>query len=611
MAGHKPGNSRSSPDVSASVDGGAPAELPTRAQAAWWRAKVTVHQARRLWSDFVGGPSRHARGATLVGAPVLATSRTPLWSANPGPEWVLEAGKVENLRRAISALDGVEVAAGRVLSFWAQVGPPWAARGFVEGREVRQGCIIPSIAGGLCQLSNALFDVADRAGLEIVERHRHSRIVPGSAAEVGRDATVMWNYVDLRIRSAAAVRIEASLEADALVIRLRGFGTGRGSVLVGRSSAPTLSLVSPPPAGTRSCLSCDQQSCHRVRTTPVARRGETAWLVDAVWPEHDAWMQAEHGRDDRLLLPMDGRRFRRPRYAWTTQGFARVESFAGVAIARAIESRRLARQGAARQRALRRFDARLAAAMARRLPASATRLVVTQTLLPHLWTAGVLGGRRFDVLMTRPPLEDLHRALDRAKALHPQSPTLGDFRADRGWMAAEREALAAAERVVTPHRAIAERFGERAVVLGWQRPVELPRDALAASAHRTKARPRVWFPASTLGRRGAYEVRDALAGLDVDLRLGGPVLEAEDFWARPVSQGSLGEADLVVSPPHVEAAPRRLLAALARGVPVIASEACGLPPQPGLTIVPVGNADAVRAAVIATLGLDGAASSVA
>ena len=68
------------------------------------------------------------------------------------------------------------------------------------GRELREGCLVPSIGGGLCQLSNALYDAALRAGLQVVERHRHTQVVPGSLAESDRDATVFWNYRDLRLR---------------------------------------------------------------------------------------------------------------------------------------------------------------------------------------------------------------------------------------------------------------------------------------------------------------------------------------------------------------------------------------------------------------------------
>ena len=333
-------------------------QLPTRASAAWWRAKVTVHQLRRALADLgPEGPRRHQPAAALRGAPLLATSRTPLWSTDPGAEWILEAGKVENLRRAVLHLHGIEIGPGQVLSFWAQVGPPWASRGFVEGREVREGCIIPSIAGGLCQLSNALYDASRRAGLEIVERHRHSRVVPGSAAAAGHDATVMWNYVDLRVRSRHAFRLEAELGREALVVRVRGYARpprARTAAPTGR--APPLRVVGET-EGVRSCLSCGQVRCHRMRTEPVVRRGHRAWLVDGMWPEHDAWLRSQRDPADVLLLPLDGRRMRRARYAWSSEGFAAVHQFPALALRRAIGSRRLARQGAARQRALARYEA--------------------------------------------------------------------------------------------------------------------------------------------------------------------------------------------------------------------------------------------------------------
>jgi hypothetical protein len=591
---------RNSPTLSAvedAVDRNG-SETPTRASGAWWRAKVSVHQARRLLADLgPEGPRRHGPGATLRDAPLLASSRTPLWSTDAGPEWVLEAGKVENLRRAIRSMQGIEVGPGQVLSFWAQVGPPWASRGFVEGREIREGCIVPAIAGGLCQLSNALYDAARRGGLEIVERHAHSRVVPGSAAAAGRDATVMWNYVDLRVRSDHAFRVEVELGPEALVLRLRGYA-GQDARRASAGTRPVIEGGAPlrvvGQTAARSCFSCGQTDCHRVRPAPVLERGHRAWLVDGVWPEHDAWLAAERDPADVLMLPIDGRRFRRERYAWSSDGFAAVQQFPGLALVRAIESRRLAAQGAARQRALLRHEAQLAEAMAKRLPASATYVVVAQTLLPHLWRRGALGGRRFDVLLTRPPLHLLHEALDRAHRLHPESRTLADFRADPAELELERAALAAAERLITPHAGLARALGERAVRLGWARP---PRTPARDVAPRKDGPPRIWFPASTLGRKGAYELREALRGLDVELVLGGPVLESREFWDRPTRQGELGDADLVVSPAHVETSPRRLLAALARGVPVIASEACGLDSEPGLTVVPTGDALALRDAI--------------
>ena len=95
------------------------------------------------------------------------------------------------------------VPAGETFSFWKQVGRATRRRGFVAGRELREGCLVANIGGGLCQLSNALYEAALAAGFEIVERHAHSRRVPGSRAALQRDATVFWNYVDLRFRARA------------------------------------------------------------------------------------------------------------------------------------------------------------------------------------------------------------------------------------------------------------------------------------------------------------------------------------------------------------------------------------------------------------------------
>ena len=112
--------------------------------------------------------------------------------------------------------------AGKTFGFWKQIGRTSSLKGFAEGRELREGCVIPTIGGGLCQLSNALYDAALQAGFEIVERHAHTQVIPGSLAEKGRDATVFWNYVDLRFRSDAAFRIEATLDGDELIVQFRG-----------------------------------------------------------------------------------------------------------------------------------------------------------------------------------------------------------------------------------------------------------------------------------------------------------------------------------------------------------------------------------------------------
>jgi hypothetical protein len=564
-------------------------ELPTRRQALTFQAKVAVFRLRRWAQDLKEGhPRRLIRGHAGSQRPVVATSRGPLFASSSGAEFALQAGKVQNLRMVARALHQLEVPPNTVFSFWANVGRTTRRRGFVEGRELREGCVIPSIGGGLCQFSNALYDCALQAGLEIVERHAHSRRLPGSSAEVGRDATVFWNYVDLRLRADFPWQIQVTLTQDELIVQLLGRPSSSSRSGVRKAALPS----DRPEAAAESCETCGMISCFRHPTAAgLPQSALTAWVVDAFQPEHAAWLEKEHQPSDHLFVPLDSHRWRLGPYRWPSSSFAAVHEAPWTVLHRSWISRRLAAQGAARQKALLRMDERLAATFERRLPALATHLVVSQNLLPFLWRSGALGGRSFDVLMTRLPMAELERVLDVAAAAHPESPTLADFRAPPSLASAEMDALAAARRWITPHTGIAALAGGRAVILPWNQP---PVRAIRRGS-------KLIFPASTLGRKGAWELRAALRELQLPLVLGGPVLEGANFWegipTTPAGTDWLEDTAVVVLPAWVEHQPRRLLQAVAAGVPVIASEACGLTGMPGVTTIPAGKPAALRDAL--------------
>jgi vancomycin resistance protein YoaR len=160
---------------------------------------------------------------------------------------------VQNLRVAAARLDGKVIAAGESFSFWRLVGPPRRRRNFTVGRELREGCMVATIGGGLCQLSNALHLAALDAGFEIVERHPHTRAVPGSIAAAGRDAAVFWNYKDLRFRSAQPFVVDAGLTDTQLIVRLRAAGPNENP-----KSTPA---PQPEPATAGDCLDCRHRAC--------------------------------------------------------------------------------------------------------------------------------------------------------------------------------------------------------------------------------------------------------------------------------------------------------------------------------------------------------------
>ena len=520
-------------------------KVPTRLSALLFEAKVWALRLRHTLTST--RPARLAKGDARAFPAIAAQSSSLLWSDPRTAERAAQSGKVQNLRLAAGAFDGLVIPAGGVFSFWRQLGRASRARGFVKGRMLKEGCMVSAVGGGLCQLSNALHAVALDAGLEIVERHGHSRIVPGSAAALGRDATIAWNYVDLKFRAPRALMLRVRMTRDELVVELRAPVADAFVTHDEDAEAPG-----------HTCATCEQTNCFRHEHDHGTRRA--ALLMDEAWPEFGAYAAKVRTPDDVTV------------------------SLRQTPVARLLRSlgQRRAKTAPERRAAELRGNERVARALARSLTPDVTDVTVAQSLLPTLWRDGHLGGRRFSVLMTRLPMAEIQSRLDAAAGAHPERRSLADFRADPALLAAETEALAAAGAIVTPHAEIARLFGERAVLLDWAMPEPMSRGTTVPG--------RIAFPGPTIARKGGYELREAARALDLEVVLTGSELEGSDFWTgvrtiRADSSNWLDGVACVVQPALLEDAPRRLLEALASGVPVIATRACGLVEQRGLTLI--------------------------
>jgi len=230
---------------------------PTRISAAIFATKVALLRAKRSIAD-LAHPVPYLAIVPHAALPLTAAqSITPLWTnTSPAEQWY-QQGKVANLRVAAASLDGLFIPAGTTFSFWRQLGKATARKGYRPGRMLQEGCMIPAIGGGLCQLSNALYQVALDSGCEIVERHRHSRTVPGSATAAGRDATVAWNYVDLRFRPAVDMQLAVELTPDHLIVTIRS-SVPTPSPLLARESLPGR-----PISDEHACDTCGSAECFR------------------------------------------------------------------------------------------------------------------------------------------------------------------------------------------------------------------------------------------------------------------------------------------------------------------------------------------------------------
>jgi hypothetical protein len=187
----------------------------------------------------------------------------------------------------------------------------------------------------------------------------------------------------------------------------------------------------------------------------------------------------------------------------------------------------------------------------------------------------------------------LQTNLDIGASCHPESGTLCDFRAPEWYVEAETAALRAAEQIYTAHSYLASLYPAKSHLLPWSLPDiarVAPGDAIV-------------FPGPTVGRKGAYELRTAARTLDLEILLLGRELEGDDFWhgvrTRRLRQGEdwLSATAVVVQPALIEDRPRPLLRAVAAGIPVIATERCGLGNLSGVQTIPCGDVEALITAL--------------
>lgn len=132
------------------------------------------------------------------------------------------ANQRHNARLAARAIDGWVVAPHGLFSFNRAVGSWSFDRGYRKAPVSYDGELVPSFGGGVCQTSTTLYNAALLAGMQVLERHRHS-VAPGYVPP-GRDAAVAQVAVDLRFRNPYPwpVRIRTSAEGERLVVRLMG-----------------------------------------------------------------------------------------------------------------------------------------------------------------------------------------------------------------------------------------------------------------------------------------------------------------------------------------------------------------------------------------------------
>jgi len=563
-------------------------------------ARSRALQINRLVQNAIRGIPSLKHGAAEEFPFVIAESVSPLKTNTDSRERQLQLGKIENLRLACQKIHLRVLVPGQVFSFWRQVGAPTRLRGFKKGREVREGCVIPTTGGGLCQLSGSLLQVALSADCELIERHHHSALPADVPYDPRRDATIFWNYVDLRFRSADPILFECYLTADTLVVRMRAKSPRPVAAHVEAALARSVLLR----IGA-SCYTCFKTGCIRQCDPPEEEEvSKTAFLVAEPEAEFDEYVGRSFRRGDQFLAPGSTLARHGPELS---HGELLSKRFPLFRFRKAWHLRSTVWRGGTVAKAHFHLAEVLARTYCKQVNYDVEHVCVAQTLLPHLWKAGLLGGRSFDVLMYRLPVKELEEQLERASAICSHSRTLGEFRAPRWFAEAEVQALKAARRIVTPHPQIAALFGN-AVRLAWK----LPSGQTEVRGDRGEKDLVVFF-GPTIARKGAYAVRDIVRQLGFELTVVGSELEGPDFWrgirVKRVDWEHLPwhRIHTVLQPALFEFWPRHLLRAQAAGSRLLISPCCGIEEdrENGVYHVPFGEtapAVAILESLLATRG---------
>ncbi|ERI93079.1 VanW-like protein [Clostridiales bacterium oral taxon 876 str. F0540] len=117
-----------------------------------------------------------------------------------------------NIKHGAKKINGYKLNPGDTFSFNEVVGKRSAENGFKTAAIIVNGEYEEGFGGGVCQLSTTIFNSADKAGLQILERHDHSKTV--GYVPKGRDAAVNYGSLDLKFKNTKKYPVEIRASVD-------------------------------------------------------------------------------------------------------------------------------------------------------------------------------------------------------------------------------------------------------------------------------------------------------------------------------------------------------------------------------------------------------------
>lgn len=132
------------------------------------------------------------------------------------------SNRSNNIAVATAKINGTVLMPGETFSYNGKLGNRTTSAGYREAAGYANGKVVPSIGGGVCQVSSTLYNAVLRANLKVVYRVSHMFDV--GYVPIGTDATVAWPSPDFKFENNRNYPIKISATTSGKNVTIRIFG---------------------------------------------------------------------------------------------------------------------------------------------------------------------------------------------------------------------------------------------------------------------------------------------------------------------------------------------------------------------------------------------------
>ncbi len=134
--------------------------------------------------------------------------------------------RAHNIALASSILTPTTVNPGQVFSFNKTTGPRSKEMGYLKAGVIIGDGLVDDYGGGVCQVSTTLYVAMLKAGFKVQERYAHG--LPVTYVPLGLDATVSYDYLDMKMNNAGDAPFVLAIYAVDGVLTAKVYGQDPG-----------------------------------------------------------------------------------------------------------------------------------------------------------------------------------------------------------------------------------------------------------------------------------------------------------------------------------------------------------------------------------------------